>query len=87
MHMAPAIMGALSARMVSIGSPPCHAGLRKASGLWNDFVGIVRQTQQQKGSEGDCNLNANGILGGAQEVAGVRSAESRYADDHGIRQG
>jgi hypothetical protein len=31
----------------------------------NDFVGIVRQTQQQKAYEGDCNLNANGILGGA----------------------
>ena len=35
----------------------------------DDFVGIVRQAQQQKSYEGDRNLNANGVLGGAQEVA------------------
>ena len=35
----------------------------------DDFVGIVREAQQQKGYEGDRNLNANGVLGGAQKVA------------------
>ena len=39
----------------------------------DDFVGIVGQTQQQKGDEGYGNLNANRIFGGSQEVADFQS--------------
>jgi hypothetical protein len=35
----------------------------------NNFVGFVRQAQQQKGDQGNCNLNANGVLGVPEEVA------------------
>src|SRR5579863_8235352 len=35
----------------------------------DDFVVIVGQAQQQKGDEGDRNLNANGVFGGSQEMA------------------
>ena len=35
----------------------------------DNFVGIMRQAQQQKGDEGDCDLNANGVLGCPEEVA------------------
>ncbi len=39
----------------------------------DDSVGIVRQAQQQKGDEGNRNLNANGVLGGSQEVIDFQS--------------
>ena len=35
---------------------------------FDDLVGIMSQTQKQKSNEGDCNLNANGVLRCSQEV-------------------
>ena len=43
--------------------------LAKASGLCDDFVGVMRQAQQQKGDQRNRDLNANGVLGGSEEVA------------------
>src|ERR1700687_4651391 len=33
-----------------------------------DFIGVMSQTQQQKGDQRDRDLNANGVFGSSQEV-------------------
>src|SRR3981189_909111 len=40
---------------------------------FDNSVGIVRQAEQQEGYEGDRDLNADGVLGGPQEVADFQS--------------
>jgi hypothetical protein len=34
----------------------------------DNFVGIVSQAEQQKGDEGDHDLNANGVFGGSKKM-------------------
>src|ERR1700730_2342127 len=46
----------------------CSNELREYERAFDDLVGIMSQTQQQKSNESDCNLNANGVLRCSQEV-------------------
>jgi hypothetical protein len=52
--------------------PPMHEVCsnepREYERAFDDLVGIMSQTQQQKSNESDCNLNANGVLRCSQEV-------------------
>src|SRR5260370_18054017 len=43
-------------------------------GEWacDDFIGVVSQTQEQKGGQRDRDLNANGVFGSSQEVADLQ---------------
>ena len=41
----------------------------KASGLCDGALGGLGQAQQQEGDQGDGDLDAHGVLGGAEEVA------------------
>src|SRR5260370_32833921 len=56
-------------------APLHHVGSDEAGeGEWacDDFIGVVSQTQQQKGGQRDRDLNANGVFGSSQEVADLQ---------------